>query len=278
MVWLAVISAVGANAGPGLNSYAYLAGRTSLPSSAGFAVIAGVLTHPNRAIAMIHARLHYVYALLRPVGVVGLASAWGFGVPIVVLLTNVLNSKEIFIFQAFQNFAVYPFVLLGTVMVLVWCGQHLRFGWVPVTIVALALVAQATFYGVTTSPGNVRWAITQVEPAAASTLRQGLAFTPPATTVISSMGVMGLYSSRQFIYVLLPGEVIPVRGPEVVFVLYPPHDVGEMTPVQSAAIGTFIRDHLHASVLAEGNGVQVLRWRPPPGVSQLTLPSAASPS
>ena len=46
--WLAVISALGANAGPGLNSYAYLAGRTTLPATAGLAILSGAVTHPPR--------------------------------------------------------------------------------------------------------------------------------------------------------------------------------------------------------------------------------------
>ena len=88
-----------------------------------------------------------IFLLVEPVGIIGLASAWGFGVPAVVLLTSALNSNTIYISQAFQNFAVFPFVLLGTVMVLVWFAQRFRFGWVPTIVIAIALTVQAVSYG-----------------------------------------------------------------------------------------------------------------------------------
>ena len=63
-------------------------------------------------------------------GVVGLANAWGFGVPVTVMTVDALNSRPDFLTDSYQNFAVFPFVLLGTVMVLVWLAQWLSWGWI----------------------------------------------------------------------------------------------------------------------------------------------------
>ena len=116
--WLAVVSVLGASAGSGISTYAYLVGRRTLSGPSGIAVLmSGLLIHPSRVINQLHERLASIYILLKQVGVVGLASAWGFGVPVVVMLTNALSANTL-INQAFQNAAVYPFVLLGTVMVL----------------------------------------------------------------------------------------------------------------------------------------------------------------
>ena len=52
-----------------------------------------MVAHPSRVIDQIHARLANMYVLIKQVGVIGLASAWGFGVPVVVMVTNALNSN-----------------------------------------------------------------------------------------------------------------------------------------------------------------------------------------
>ena len=127
--WLGVISLLGADAGSGLDNDEYLAGRTHLSGASGIAVIlAGMFSHPSRVVTVVHERLHYLWVLIKPVGVVGLVSAWGFGIPVVVMLTNVLNSQYGFIFEAFQNFAVFFFLLFGTVTVLVWLAQRAHWG------------------------------------------------------------------------------------------------------------------------------------------------------
>jgi len=42
-------------------------------------------------------------------------------------------------------------------MVLVWLAQRFRFGWLPCVVLALVLTVQALAYGITNSPGNIRW-------------------------------------------------------------------------------------------------------------------------
>ncbi len=279
--WLALISAIGANAGSGIDSYAYLAGRSSLPGTTGVLVIAtGVLTHPSRVIDQLHSRLHYVYTLIKPVGVVGLASAWGFGVPFVVLTTNALNSKYEFIFQAFQNFVVFPFVLLGTVTVLVWLAQRFRFGWVPAMAIAIAVTVQALAYGVTTSPGNVRYAVSQVGPGPAAQLRKALARTPSGAEVIMTIGVMGRFAARPSVYWFSPNGDYPVRSHSVVFVFDPANEntIPNTNAADDMAAIAYVRDHLHARTLVDVEGIWALLWHPPAGTSSITIPGPTPPT
>lgn len=281
MAWVGLISVIGANAGSGLGYYAYLAGRTSLPHSSGVLIIAaGMISHPSRVINMLHQRLHHIWVLIKPVGVIGVASAWGFGVPVVVLLTNALNSQTGFIFQAFQNSAVFPFVLLGTVMVLVWLAQRFRFGWIPSIAIALVVTVQSLSYGLATSPGNIRWAITRVGPAQATQLTRALALTPAQAEVIATIGIMGRFSGRTSIYFFGPGSTVPVKSRTVVFVFDPANEntIPHVNPADDIAAAGFVRSNLRARVLVDKDGITAFEWQPPPGTSHLTFPPTPASS
>lgn len=271
--WTALVSLLHANQGSGIASYAYLAGRTTLSSSAGVAIIAtGIATHPWRVVDQLYQRLSYAWALIKPVGIVGLASAWGFGVPVVVMVTDGLNSRPDFIYQSFQNFAVFPFVLLGTVMVLVWVAQRFRLGWIPALAVALVVTAQALSYGVHRSPSVIRWTLSQVQPGPAAQLRSALAKTPPGAEVIATERFMGRFCARKYCYFSYPGFPREVHGRDVVFVLVTGNE-SPTTQSDSLAAVTYVRDRLHARVLVDADGVAAFDWAPPPGVNQVTVPA-----
>ena len=271
--WLGLISALGADRGSGLSLYAYLAGRTTLSGPGGLAVLAGgILTHPWRVADHVYQRLGAVYQLIKPVGIVGLASAWGFGVPVVVLATNALNSRTDFLNNAFQNCAVFPFVIVGTVMVLVWLAEHVQVGWVLSLLVALAVITQAFTYGFTRSPADVRWALDQVPPGPASQLRAALGKVPPGAEVISTISVMGRFCGRESCYFFDPGGPRPVAARNVVFVFATGNET-LATPAGSAAAISYVRDSLHAQVLVDHQGVVAFDWHPPPGVREFTLPT-----
>jgi hypothetical protein len=279
--WLGVITLAGANAGSGLDYYAYLAGRTTLPAGGGVVlVVIGMLTHPSRVVDQLHLRAHYLWLLVKPVGIVGLASAWGFGVPVTVLVVDALNSQYGFIFQAFQNFAVFPFVLVGTVMVLVWAAQRLRWSWIPAVAVAVAVTVTALAYGYTTSPGNVRWAVAQVSPADAAALRLALARTPDDAQVVATIGVMGRFSGRPSVFYYAPGRTYPVEGDPVVFVFLPANEntVPFATPADDLAAAAYVQGVLHAPLLVSAPGVRAYVWHPPPGTTSFTLPGAPKPA
>ena len=278
LVWLTLISALEANQGSSIDNYAYLAGRTSLHGGAAIAIIGvGMLTHPDRWLHQFHARLSSIYTLIKPVGVVGLASAWGFGVPAVVLLTNSLNSYSGYIQQAFQNSAVFPFVLLGTVMVLVWLAQRIRWGWLAALLVGLLVLGQAVGNGISTAPVDIRYGVSHVGAPQAAQLRRALAVIPPQAQVIASYGIIGRFASRPAVYDFSPNATYPVGGRPVVFVFVPQNDptIPASQDSDYASAIAYLGDHLHARTLIDADGVSVLEWQPPTGTKAVAIPTGS---
>lgn len=281
LCWITLISVIGANKGSGLDFYAYLAGRSTLPAGGGLGLVAvGILTHPNRPWDIITGRLSYLYALIKPVGIVGIASAWGFGVPVVVLTANVLNSQLGFIYQPFQNSAVFPFLLLGTVMLLVGVAQRWSWGWVASAVVGALVLLQAVVYGWTTSPSNIRWAVARVTPATAGQLDHALDVIGPNDQVLATIGIMGRFSGRVGISWYNPGGIYTVRAPVVYFVFDPANEntIPNATPADDLAAAAYVQHVLGAQVVFSTDGVTVLRWVPPRGTRAFSLPGATVPA
>jgi len=270
--WLAFVSLLGASAGSGIDTYAHLVGRRTLSGPTGIAIlISGLLLHPTRVIDQLHERLMSAYLLIKQVGVVGLASAWGFGVPVVVMVTNALSDNTALINQAFQNAAVYPFVLLGTVMVLVWAAQRFRYGWIPAVTIALVVTVQALSYGVVSAPNSVRFGVSPIGAAPATQIRKALALTPADAEVISTISIMGRFCSRPFCYWFYRNGTFPVQSREVVFVFDPAAEnkMPEATAPDDMGAITFVRDQLHARTLVNADGITALVWRPPAGTTRV---------
>ena len=272
LAWTGLISVLHANQGSGLSQYAYLAGRTTLPSAGGVVlVLGGIAAHPSRVVHQLGSRLGAMWVLIKPVSIVGLASAWGFGVPAVVLVTDGLNSQADFLNNAFQNFAVFPFLLVGTVMTLLRLGQRFRRGWAPAAVVAVVVTLVALDYGYRWTPAFVRGAVGQVQPGPAARLRAGLAATPPDAQVIASLGIMGRFCSRASCWFSDPNVPRPIERRTVVFVISARNDATN-TPAGTARGIAYVRNTLHARALVVGDGVAVFLWHPPPGATRVTVP------
>jgi hypothetical protein len=277
LAWTALISALHANQGSGLSLYAYLAGRSTLTGAGGILlIVGGIITHPSRVFHVFDSRLGAIWRLIKPVGIVGLASAWGFGIPAVVLVTDALNSRSDFLNNAFQNFAVFPFVLVGTVMVLVWLAQHFAKGWLPAAVVAIIVSAVAFDYGAQWSPALVRGAIAQVQPGTAAQLRVALAATPADAEVIATVSIMGRFCGRPACYFYFPNGPRPVVSGAVVFVFATDNEA-TTTPAGSAMAIAYVRDRLHARTIVDADSVAAFIWHPPPGTSEVTVPGVALP-
>jgi hypothetical protein len=275
LAWTALISVLHANQGSAIYLYAYLAGRKTLKGSDGVTLIlGGIITHPWRVTDQLSKRLADTYTLIKPVGIVGLASAWGFGVPVTVIVIDALNSDPDFLRDPFQNFSVYPFVLLGTVMVLVWVTRRFTKGWIAGVVVGVVVTVQALAYGYSQSPATIRWTAAQVSPAGGEQLRTALARIPPGAEVIASLRTMGRFCGRQWCYIFVPGGATPVHSSHVAFVFNTPNEA-LTTPAGSEAAIAYVRTVLHARVLTEGAGVVAFDWTPPRGVTEVTIPVRA---
>lgn len=274
LAWLLLIAALHADAGSELRDFAYLAGRTTLPASGFLLVLKGIVSHPGRAIRTIDGRWSLVFGHLRAVGVVGVASAWGFGVPFVVLLTDSLDAHANFTFSAFQNFAVLPFVLLGTVMVLVWVAEHVPRGGLVAGLVALLVLGEAVAYAYDEDPATIRQTVTLVLAPAASTLQATLSKTPANAEVVATIGEIGRFSSRQYCYRVVPHLVVPLHGVPVVFV-FSTDRLELVTAAGLARAVVYVRDVLRARPLASGGGVTSFLWIPPTGSSEVSVPTTS---
>ena len=107
----------------------------------------------------------------------------------------------------------------------------------------------------------------------AGALREGLAHTPSDAEVISSWGVMGRFSERQWVYPLYQGvEADPIREPTVVFVLTNAGDEDD-TPATVAAIARYVETDLKARAIVKSHGVAIFISHPPPGIHQVPIPN-----
>ena len=181
-----------------------------------------------------------------------------------------------FISASFQNFAVFPFVLLGTVMVLVGVAERFRGGWIPAVLVAVLVTLVAVSYGYETSPATVRATIAGVAPGEAAALRTALARTPSDAEVIATIGIMGRFCGRQYCYYFASGLGRPVHSNTVVFVFAAGKTLS--TPGGIGRAIAYVEDDLHAQVLVDSDGVTACLWRPPPHTTQVTVPTGAPPS
>jgi len=274
--WLSLIGVIGANQASDISAYAYLAGRTTLQGGAIALIILGIITHPGRVLHEISSRLSDIYVFLKPAGVVGLASAWGFGIPVVVLLSSSLNSNLVYIIVPFQNFPVIPFVLIGTVMTLVWLGHRFRWGWIAAGVIGLAALVQALVFGLSNTP-SVLDHPSFVAAGPATTLRSVLARTPPNAQVVATLRIIGEFSDRANVSMYLPGpggQRVKINSRPIVVVIAPEYEIGYVTQQDSDAAISYFRHTLRANVLAQTSGIYAFEWHPPPGRKEFTIPAA----
>jgi hypothetical protein len=259
-----------------------LAGRSTLPTGAGGAllVLGGLITHPGRAFDVLKDKARLIWRYLPPSGVIGIITPWGIGVPALVLLSSALQANVLFIGEPFQQFAVVPFVLIGSVALLtalvahdaplfaslrswtrLW-SRHRTGRWVltGVLLVGIALggVRYAHEYLRASFTDN---ATGDILPASeASALSTVLSRTPSNAEVISSIDIVGRLSARKYSYVYLSAtSSIPLRARMVELVMDTAHDPFISGPEQDAA-ASYVTSRFHARTLLHRAGVWELAW------------------
>jgi hypothetical protein len=275
--WTVLVALFHLNDGSSISNYAYLAGRTSLVGVGGMVALAGgIVAHPARIIDQLRTRFSEIWFLIRPYGVVGLASAWGFGVPAVVIVTSALNSSVDYL-DPFQNFAAIPFLLVGTVMVLLWLSSRFRPGAVVAVLIGMAILAQALAWGASQSSSDARWFANHIGQPQAAQLQTALDKTPANAEVIATISVMGRFCGRESCYFFYPDLARPVTNRTVVFVLAPQYEP-TTSAVRSERAITYIQDVLHARTLVDADGIAALEWHAPPGTTEVTIPTLSTPA
>ena len=275
------IDIIGANAGP-KDGYAWLAGRSTLPGGlAGVSLlVSSLFEHPSRGLNMVFSkRISMLYGWLRPVGIIGIVTPWGFGVPVLVLLASALQKSPVFLIFSFQDYVVYAFLLFGACALIsgplaAMIRHRQRKMWVTSAVLALsaALVVGAIFY----ASEDYSWVFRdhgfngQVAPAAADALNEALVRIPSDAEVIAPIAISGRFGGRRYIYLYLyQNQVFPVHAREVVIVLSADYGLSVTGPVSWGA-GGYLRS-IGARNLVDRNGIWVLVWRPPKGTTSLQI-------
>lgn len=269
LVWLAVLTAVGANRGSGLaSSYGYLAGSatSAQPLSA---IVFGAVAHPGRALATLSSNAPDIWANLEGGGIAGVLSPWGLIMAVVVLLPSALIRGHLFISPSFQSLPCYAFLSIGSAAVVARLLRGGRIRRVGGALVATGTAGLAAAWAVAWLPLYPQTWI-RVTPAAGTRL-VALAHTIPARDeVIASQGVLGRLASRPLVYAIRGSIQVPLRGRTIWFVFAPAQ--GIEIPVQGtyammAEVAKLPGSHLEV----EGNGIWAFAWQRPRAQRSLLL-------
>jgi len=258
-----IVTLLGANAGSGLTIY------TNSPSGGGAArghksasgvsglssLVSAPFRAPRRFFHDLWPNKLNVYANLAPAGGIGIFSAWGFGVPLIIILEN--NLRPAFSVTAAQNFPMYCFVSLGTVMVLAKMAR-----WRPrvATVVAVVLALSTLGWFIVWFPRtSSQWLRTS--PEAAATIARGTASIPASAQIIASHGVQGALSGRKAMQTF--NALVPVTAKPVYFVATPAQGI-ETKPLTEELNELASIVHLGGHLIASGGGAWIFKWNPPP--------------
>ena len=264
LVWLLILSALNLDIESHVGThYGYLIGKPNAPDDlSAFSLAFGLVLHPRTALHVFRLRWHQVYKMVASAGLLGLATPFGLVMAVFVLVPNALNLDPGFISDkaSFQSMAAIPFVLLGSLSTGIWLAR--RFGRV-VGLLALALVLLQTSYVSVSVLSEFGAQHPEVDTRSAAVLARSLRQIPSSAEVISSIGVMGRFGARSYVYpISYPQQIFPLRSREVVFVL-------QDDPGRSRYVALTIG----AQLLQRTGHVAVYRWRPPAGIPSVTLAS-----
>ncbi|MGH9073860.1 MAG: DUF2079 domain-containing protein [Acidimicrobiales bacterium] len=235
-------------------------------------LVATIAQHPGRLLRVLWQRRANLYGNVAPLGLVGILSSWGLGVPALVLLSSVLASYVFFSTPSFQNLPAYGFVAVGTGLVLVTVARR----WGRQVLIAgcsLAVLNACVWAGLWIPRLPAQWL--RVSPGAADVLRSVQGLAPKSDELVVSQGVGGRFSGRRWLYSLENGRPIPLHGPEVWFVITPYQGV-ETMPVD-AELGLIQQlSGLGAHLVVQRDGVWVYRWVPPASQHTLVVASGST--
>jgi uncharacterized membrane protein len=303
IAWYAIVTVLNGDLGTELSqNYGYLAGSAK---HAGIAAIAvGALAHPTRLTRMFWARKWSVFRTVALGGLLGIVTPIGLVVAAVGVLPAAINTGGRFlsVTGSFQTLPVVPYLVVGSVLSVVALLENRRLTqlwWTsgreatPSSIhsrprdrklvserskrIALVILCAAVVVpGLAVSvryESQLKGDWDTVGPQAAVALRDGLGQVAPSDEVIAAVGVMGLYSQREYVYPYYQSpQNFPVKAPSVVFVIS--KDAGRrfLPYPEIAADIHFVLSTLRARELVYRAGVLVAVWHPPPHTSFVRLP------
>jgi hypothetical protein len=222
--------------------------------------------HPLRYAAEFGSHWLSIIANLWPSGGVGVFCAWGFGVPLVVIVENSLKPGVVFSDNTFQSVVVYLFVALGTVMVIARL-----FAWRQrvATLVAATLLASSLGWAIVWFPRLPdNWL--RVSSSAAATLQSAMNAIPLSDQVAIEQGTVGGFADRPNV-TLLGGSSSAILTPHVWFVIAPSQGIQTVPVNVSLGYMYELTNALHARIAFHGGGVWVFEWKRPSGIRAIPL-------
>ncbi len=270
-VWVVFVAAIGSGKGSNLAlSYGYLANVSNATGlGAMFTVLWGIAHHPSTVVHVLRSRRDEVWKFVASSGTVGLFSALGIGMTLVVLIPNALNQQPVFIgaTASFQNLAVVVFLIVGGVTVATWLLRWGRAGLIAVWVVGVLSLVQV---GVVADQWihQIPRTFLKVNAQTAAELGRVQARIPEGAEVIASQGVIGRFGDRQWLYpyldVFADGQTLPINTSEVAFVFVPNEGLETATPAQTES--AIARMHaLGARRVVSTRNVTAYLWHPPKG-------------
>jgi hypothetical protein len=285
-VWLGIVGLVHSGKGAALAAYAYLDDRTTVNDTIGgiFTIVTGIVIHPGIAARTVSHRWSDIYQFVSGAGTIGLFSAFGGLVAVVVLAPSALNSSPAFIsaIGGSQNIMAVLAVAVGIAMVATWLarqGEGRSRRWrVGLTALALALTLAAVIQTAVVSTHQTPLSgqtFERVDPAAAAELASVSALVPGQDEAIVSQGVSGRFGQRHSFYpyfgAFADGQTVPVFGHTVYVVLVPKQGL-EAAPVASTDAAIDLMRRLGAHQIAARAGVYAFAWHVPEGRRSITFP------
>jgi len=281
-LWLFCITAIGGSGAGGTilgPSYGYLlgshTGRVGL-----LALILGVFGHLGSVVDVLSSRWALAVDFLLPVGIVGILSPWGLGMTLVASIPPMLVGALTFFrpLAAFQVWPAMPFVLVGSVMVVLslLSTDRVKPGREGLKLLAIAL--------------GVVWAVMDVsrvivdyrvipETALAVDRAAGLQLVslssriPQRSEVIASDGLVGRFADRRYLFHFDGSDHrFPVRSSSVYFVISPTQGLGQIGSSGSQAVVRYVTQRLNGTLLMDQAGVIELEWHPNPTQTTVVLP------
>lgn len=271
LVWIAFIIAIGSGKASSLaGNYGYLSNTTGTGLGGTVAALVGIVGHPGAVGHVLRSRWDAIYKFVAGSGTIGVVSAVGFGLALVVIAPNALNVSPNFVgpVAAFQNLVAVVFLIVGAVAVLTFTARRLPFGPVVAAVLGTAALAQALVVSAQWVP-QISPALLQVDGATAAQLSRVQSLIPAGAEVIVSQGVMGRFGDRRLVYPFIDAfggsQTVPVSASTVDFVFVPRQGIEMASPAQTEAAIAQVRTQLQGHQLYRGPDVSAFVWHPPPG-------------
>jgi uncharacterized membrane protein len=268
LAWFVFMSVIHADqASPLVSGYGYLAGPT-IPHPSESQMVLGAITHPSRLLGQVWSNRDNIWANFSPAGFIGVLSPWALFPAILAYAPGLLFRGHPFALPMFQNVVVYPFVAVGTVLVLRWIGARRGLYARATPVMCLVLAALTAGWAWAFLP--TYWQpYLQIPPSGSRALATVRHLIPANATVVASDLVAGRFAGREHLYSV--PERIPLDGKPVYFVIitHPVYDLAGTDAFleQAASLGS--------QLLFRQNGLWVLRWTPPANQHSIVIEGAS---